>query len=164
MRPITLPDLLEQIRYFLLWRSDIQKFPAQEKPHSSLAPPSSEAGWRYVGNEHIPIWFHSKWVANYARYLEGLRSSGHFKEWRYQSKTFSIKGIRGGYTPDFWMLKNDESHFWVETKSIHEDLDLYEKTVYFEMNYPDESLVFADADWINENVDKLKRYIHDWED
>lgn len=164
LKSITLPDLLEQIRYLLLWKSDVQKLPVQERPSSLLVPPSNEAGWRYVGNEHIPIWFQTKWVANYARYLEWLRNAGYFKEWRYQSKTFPIKGIRGGYTPDFWIQRNDETHFWVETKVIHEDLDLYEKTVYFEMTYQDEALVLADIDWFEENVEMLKRHILEWED
>ena len=159
MRPITPPDLLEQIRYLLLWKSDVQKLPSQ-----GPCPPSNESGWRFIKDDDIPIWFQTKWAANYARYLEWLRNAGYFKEWRYQPKNFPIKGIRGGYTPDFRILRNDEAHFWIETKNIHEDLDLYEKTVYFEMNYPDETLVMADINWFEENGEMLKRHLSDWED
>lgn len=153
------PDLLEQIRYYLFWKSDVQTLPNQGNPQQS-----TEAGWRYVGDDHIPIWFQNKWAANYARYLELLRNAGYLKGWRYQLKTFRIQGIRGGYTPDFWILRNDEAHFWVETKDIHEDLDLYEKTVYFEMNCPDESLVVVDLNWFEENLDMLKRHLSEWEE
>ncbi len=73
---------------------DHQTLPNQGNPQQS-----TEAGWRYVGDDHIPIWFQSKCAANFARFLEHLRISGHLRGWRYQPKIFRVKGVRGGYTP-----------------------------------------------------------------
>src|SRR6185295_1739266 len=38
MKPITPPDLLEQIRYYLFWKSDLQTLPNKETRNNRLKP------------------------------------------------------------------------------------------------------------------------------
>ena len=50
------------------------------------------------------IYFRSAWEANYARYLNFLKSVGEIADWKYECKTFEFSKIKRGsrfYTPDF---------------------------------------------------------------
>jgi hypothetical protein len=73
------------------------------------------------------IYFRSKREANYARYLELLKSRGEIHDWEFESRTFWFEAIRRGtrsYTPDFevWPTTTSPSYFvelkaWMDRKS-----------------------------------------------
>lgn len=74
-----------------------------------------------------PMFFRSRWEANYARYLNWLKDKGEIHEWKYESKTFWFEAIKRGvrsYTPDFEVFDAPytESRFvevkgWMDDKS-----------------------------------------------
>lgn len=76
-----------------------------------------------LGDHH----FRSRWEANYARYLEFLKSRGEIFKWDFEPDTFWFEKIRRGtrsYTPDFkvWATENSEPYFveikgWMDQKS-----------------------------------------------
>jgi hypothetical protein len=52
----------------------------------------------------VGISFRSSWEANYARYLNFLKSTGKVQGWKYESKTFWFEKIKRGcrsWKPDF---------------------------------------------------------------
>lgn len=62
--------------------------------------------------------FRSAWEANYARYLNFLKSRGQIKDWQYEPDTFWFHEIKRGtrsYLPDFKVLE-DGRHYYVEVK------------------------------------------------
>jgi hypothetical protein len=64
-------------------------------------------------------YFRSSWEANYARYLNLLKSRGELADWEYESKTFVFEKIQRGtraYTPDFKVIWPDGRHEWHEVK------------------------------------------------
>lgn len=71
-------------------------------PITSTRSTSWKAGWREVGDKRH--YFRSRWEANYARYLEWLKSRGDILDWEYEPETFWFEGIKRGvrsYLPDF---------------------------------------------------------------
>ena len=158
VRSLQYPSTLDQLRCATYFKIEDTIYRVQ----ANIKQPKPGEGWRSVDDE--VIWFHSAWAANFAKYLELLRECGHISAWQYQPETFPIKGIRGGYTPDFKMTGNDGARFWVEIKDISNDLKLWLKTVCFEALYPEESLHSADLNWFRENIEMLKNHIQDWED
>jgi hypothetical protein len=64
-------------------------------------------------------YFRSRWEANWARYLNWMKSRSEIVRWEYEVDTFQFDGIkRGGrfYTPDFKITKNDSSVEYHEVK------------------------------------------------
>jgi hypothetical protein len=64
-------------------------------------------------------YFRSSWEANWARYLNWLKSIGEIRSWEFESKTFEFKGIKRGsrfYTPDFLVTNKDGSQEYHEIK------------------------------------------------
>lgn len=72
-------------------------------------------------------YFRSAWEANYARYLNFLKSKGNIWKWEYEVDTFWFEGIKRGcrfYTPDFkvWDTETSEPIYhevkgWMDQKS-----------------------------------------------
>lgn len=66
------------------------------------------------------IYFRSAWEANYARYLNKLKSMNVVESWAYEPKTFWFDGIKRGvmsYKPDFCVVyKGDPKEVYVEIK------------------------------------------------
>lgn len=63
--------------------------------------------------------FRSSWEANYARYLNLLKSQGRIRDWQYEVHTFVFEKIKRGtrmYTPDFKVLLLDGTYEWHEVK------------------------------------------------
>jgi hypothetical protein len=162
MKPITPPDLLEQIRYYLFWKSETQTLPAVDSLHSRRNK-SGESGWRNVGDDHIPIWFESKLSANCARYFELMKGYGKIRSWQYQPRAFRLKGVRGSYIPDFLIGRIDGSGCWKDVGMVSDDLKRYEKRIFFEIEYPDEEILDADTGWFEEHIELIKRAIPEWE-
>jgi hypothetical protein len=72
-------------------------------------------------------YFRSTWEANWARYLNLLKSTARIKSWAYEPKTFKFRGIRWSprfYTPDFRVVNQDDSvefheiKGWMDPRSI----------------------------------------------
>lgn len=84
-------------------------------PGSKWGGQNSKKGKR----EDLGMYFRSSWEANYARYLNWLKSLGKISSWSYESKTFEFQGIRRGvrfYTPDFEVVLPDQSVEYHEVK------------------------------------------------
>ena len=83
-----------------------------------------KSGWRVVGG--LKIFFRSRWEANYARYLEWLRTHGQIAKWEHEAETFWFKGIQRGtlsYLPDFRItnpggtVEYHEVKGWMDSRS-----------------------------------------------
>lgn len=65
------------------------------------------------------VYFRSAWEANWARYLNWLKSLGEIASWKFEPDTFEFKGIKRGsrfYTPDFRVVNRDGSIEYHEVK------------------------------------------------
>lgn len=83
---------------------------------------SWKAGWREIGGK--TKYFRSRWEANYARYLEFLKSQNIITEWEHEPETFWFDGIKRGcmsYLPDFRITNNDGSIEYHEVKGWMDD-------------------------------------------
>lgn len=76
--------------------------------------------------EDLGIYVRSRWEANYARYLNWLKSLGEIRDWKYEPDTFEFADIKRGtrfYTPDFKITeKNGETVYhevkgWLDQRS-----------------------------------------------
>jgi len=85
---------------------------------------SWKAGWAEVGGQRF--YARSRWEANYARYLEFLRTNGEILKWEHEPETFWFAGIKRGcvsYLPDFRVtLRNGEIEYhevkgWMDAAS-----------------------------------------------
>ncbi len=64
-------------------------------------------------------YFRSRWEANWARYLNWLKSMGNVKDWQFEPDTFEFVGIKRGarfYTPDFKVFNDNGSVEYHEIK------------------------------------------------
>lgn len=177
VKSLQYPSNFEQIKYAALFKTDDQIIPVQpgvgfvttplqrmagKKGEQNVKPSKPEEGWRQVGDRDI--WFHSKIHANYARYLDLMQSTDRLREWHYKPRNFRLKGIRGGYSPSFQVIRNDGTHFWIEVDSTYTDFDLMVKILSFQFEYPDEELLEDDLEWFKESTEILKKHIPSWED
>jgi hypothetical protein len=128
----------------------------------------NHAGWREIdGNRY---YFHSRWEANYARFLEWLRRQKQIIEWLYEPETFYFhdpdsvekKMATVSYKPDFKILELIGSHYWVEVKG-YMDQRSKTKLKLFKRHFPQERLWFIDKKWFAENNPKLKGLVPEWE-
>lgn len=85
---------------------------------------SWKASWRFIGG--YEKYYRSKWEANYARYLEWLKTNNQIKDWKHEPTTFWFEGVKRGvvsYLPDFLVieLNGNESYHevkgWMDSKS-----------------------------------------------
>lgn len=85
-----------------------------------------KAGWREIGG--MKKYYRSKMEANYARYLEWLKTIGEIAVWKHETITFWFHGIKRGvmsYLPDFEVHYKDGSMEYHEVKGY---LDSKSKT------------------------------------
>jgi hypothetical protein len=76
-----------------------------------------KAGWREIGGKRK--YYRSRWEANYARYLEWLKSRNLIKDWSHEPETFWFDGIKRGvrsYLPDFRVIEVDDAVTFYEVK------------------------------------------------
>lgn len=67
----------------------------------------------------IGIYVRSTWEANYARYLNHMRTTGKILDWVYEPKRFEFDKIKRGsrsYLPDFLVTRLDGSQYYIEVK------------------------------------------------
>jgi hypothetical protein len=111
------------------------------------------------------IFFRSKWEANYARYLNWMKSRGEIDSWKYESRTFWFEEIRRGvrsYMPDFEVIDKPgaepryvEVKGWMDPKSAT-------KIKRMAKYYPDVKLeVFDERAY--RSLQQLGRVIAGWE-
>src|SRR5262249_25144484 len=87
----------------------------KDKPTARIF--NSNKGYRVVG--HRKIYFKSGWEVNYAIFLQFLKEKYQIKDWEYEPATFWFNAIKRGvrsYKPDFRVIRNDGTHYWVEIK------------------------------------------------
>lgn len=125
---------------------------------------SWRSGWTIVGS--IRFYARSLWEANYARYLEFLKSIGEIKSWQYESRTFWFEKIKRGsvsYLPDFEVTLNDGS---VEYHEVKGWMDTRSKTKIRRMRkyYPLIKLIVRDSKWFKSNWRKLAGIVAGWEE
>ena len=122
-----------------------------------------KAGWREIGD--VKKYYRSRWEANYARYLEWLKSIGQIKSWSHESKTFWFSGVKRGsvsYLPDFCVVENNGSEAYHEVKGWMDDRS---KTKIKRMAkyHPDVKLFVIQEKQYNEIKRKISSLIPDWE-
>lgn len=87
------------------------------------------------------FYFRSKTEANYALYLQSMVRKGEIKTWFYEPQLFEFKETHGvtSYTPDFKVVRLDDSHYWVETKGVMDNKSA-KKLRRFKRDFPQEKL------------------------
>ena len=124
---------------------------------------NASSAWREIGG--IRKYYRSRWEANYARYLEWMRSRGEIAKWEHEPETFWFSGIKRGtvsYLPDFRVTKNDGSIYYVEVKGWMDDRS---KTKLKRMKkyHPSVQLELVDGKRYNAIKKVAQKLIADWE-
>lgn len=122
-----------------------------------------KGGWREIGGKRK--FFRSRWEANYARFLEWLKTQGKIKEWQHEPKTFWFEGIKRGcvsYLPDFWVEELDGSDSFHEVKGWMDDRS---KTKIKRMAkyYPNVKLIVISSKEYKTIEDNFSSMIVEWE-
>jgi hypothetical protein len=112
------------------------------------------------------IYFRSSWEANYARYLNFLKSKGLIYNWEFEPDTFWFENIKRGvrsYLPDFkvWDFEYSEPYYveikgWMDNKSKT-------KLKRMEKYYPHIRIEVIEKKQYMEIKHKLSRIIPFWE-
>jgi len=115
--------------------------------------------------EDLGMYFRSGWEANYARYLNFLRSIREIKSWKYEPVTFEFKDIKRGnkfYTPDFEILNNNNTIEYHEIKG-YMDKGSATKLKRMSTKYPKVKLILIDSKSYQAIAKEVKRFINGWE-
>lgn len=110
-------------------------------------------------------YFRSSWEANWARYLNWLKSIGEIVDWEYESETFEFKTIKRGnrfYTPDFKIANKDGSIQYDEVKG-YMDAKSRTKLRRMEKYYPKVKIVLVDEDAYYAVAKQVRNFIPNWE-
>lgn len=129
-----------------------------DRPHGAW-----KAGWREIGGARK--YYRSRWEANYARYLEWLKSLGEIAEWKHEPKTFWFDGIRRGtvsYLPDFWVKEIGGKEAYHEVKGWMDDKSKL-KIKRMQKYHPDVVLVVIASKEYAEIRRKVSALIPGWE-
>lgn len=95
----------------------VGKFPANFQEFCQENSRGSKHGWIEIGGKKF--YMRSTWERNYARYIQWLKEAGEIKDWDYECHRFVFEKIKFGtrtYLPDFKIIENDGSYYWVEVK------------------------------------------------
>jgi hypothetical protein len=122
-----------------------------------------KADWRTIGGQRA--YFRSRWEANYARYLEWLKSIGNIAKWEHEPETFWFDKVRRGcvsYLPDFRVTNPDGSTEYHEVKGW---MDARSKTKIKRMAkyHPKTKLVVIDAKAYRKLAKQISASIDGWE-
>lgn len=123
----------------------------------------SAASWQEIGS--VRKYYRSRWEANFARYLEWLKTTGIIKSWKHEPKTFWFKKIQRGvrsYKPDFMAVYKDGSKKWFEVKGW---MDPRSSTKLKRMAkyYPEVNLLVIDSKWFAAQSPMLSGIVPGWE-
>ena len=131
----------------------------QNKPHGSW-----KAAWHEIGGEKN--YYRSNWEANYAKYLEWLKSNNQIKDWFHEPKTFWFDGIKRGsvsYLPDFKVIENDGREVYHEVKGWMDDRSRV-KIARMGKYHPDVPLVVINGKAYMEIRRKVSVLVPGWQD
>lgn len=122
-----------------------------------------KAGWREIGEKRN--YYRSRWEANYARYLEWLKSRGEIKDWQHEPETFWFDAIKRGvrsYLPDFRVWENEGTSRLHEVKGW---MDARSKTTLKRMAkyHPQETIILIRERDYNAIARKVGGMIEGWE-
>lgn len=122
-----------------------------------------KAGWREIGGKRK--YFRSRWEANYARYLEWLKSRGLIADWEHEAETFWFEKIKRGvrsYLPDFRVTELDGTKTYYEVKGW---LDARSKTALARMGryHPTINLIVVFEKQYKQSAAIASHLIPDWE-
>jgi len=120
-------------------------------------------GWREIGGRRN--YYRSRWEANYARYLERLKSDGLIINWEFEPDTFWFENIKRGvrsYLPDFKITCVDNSVVYHEVKGWM-DKRSATKLKRMAKYYPEVEIVLIQAKQYNEIKTKMGRLLEGWE-
>jgi hypothetical protein len=142
--------------------SDRQSKAMAENP-STNAYSRAKSGWIELGGKRL--FARSRWEANYARYLQWLKSIGEIQEWEHEPKTFWFDKIKRGvrsYLPDFRVTMTGGAIEWHEVKGW---MDGRSKTKIRRMAkyHPKETLRVFGTDWFKSEGRKLASVVPGWE-
>ena len=143
-------------------KTKIQKYGGMIAPLENVKT-TWRQGWRVIGGKRA--YFRSRWEANYARYLEYQKNQKWILDWEHEPKTFWFDKIKRGsvsYLPDFKVISLDGSYRWVEVKGWM-DSRSRTKIKRFRKYFPAEKLDVIDGKWYQNNKNKLRLLIPDWE-
>lgn len=73
----------------------------------------------YVTISDKTFYSKSSWEKNIAFYLQNLKEKGEIKDWHYEADVFVFSQIKRGvrsFCPDFKIIKNDDSFYYIEVK------------------------------------------------
>ena len=124
---------------------------------------ATSCGWRKIEDKRH--YFRSRWEANYARYLQWMKSQKLILDWQFEPQTFWFESIKRGvrsYLPDFKVIRMDSTHYWVEVKGFY-DRKSMTKIKRFNKYYSHEELRLVDKSWFLTNSTKLSKLILSWE-
>lgn len=124
---------------------------------------SWKCGWRDIGS--VKKYYRSRWEANYARYLEWLKSNNQIADWKHEPKTFWFNGIKRGcmsYLPDFWIKELNNSESYHEVKGWMDDRSIT-KIKRMAKYHPNIKLVVIDSKSYKSLEKKLSGLIVGWE-
>lgn len=124
---------------------------------------SWKAGWREIGG--YKKYYRSRWEANYARYLEWLKSRGEISDWKHEPETFWFEAIKRGvrsYLPDFRVWENNGSSRLHEVKGWMDDRS---KTTLKRMAkyHPSETIILIEKKAYEGIQKSISPLIPDWE-
>lgn len=122
-----------------------------------------QSGWREIGG--INKYYRSKWEANYARYLEWLKSNKQIDDWKHEPKTFWFESIKRGtrsYLPDFWIRENSGAELYCEVKGWM-DSKSQTKLKRMAKYYPEVKIVLVDKTAYLSIAKKAKYLVPGWE-
>lgn len=122
-----------------------------------------KADWRTIGGQ--TKYFRSRWEANYARYLEWLKTIGNITSWEHEPETFWFDGIKRGcvsYLPDFRVTNPNGTIEYHEVKGWMDDRS---KTKIKRMAkyYPAIKLIVIDAKGYRKLAKQIAAAIDGWE-
>lgn len=130
--------------------------------HTEQEAKGSKFGWIEFGTRRF--YMRSSWERNYARYLEFLKGNGDIKDWDYECQTFEFANRHGTtrYLPDFKIIQNDGSHYWVEVKGYMKQKDRT-KLKRMKRDHPSEVVELFDAEEYRSLAKSCKGLIPEWE-
>lgn len=145
----------------------ILKMMKTKQKNGTIIPPRNKASWKAAWREigGIRKFYRSRWEANFARYLEFLKSTGEIAKWEHEPETFWFEGVKRGtvsYLPDFRVEENDGAIKYYEIKGW---MDSRSKTKLKRMKkyHPEVDLVLIDSKAYKELEKQMKQTIPEWE-
>lgn len=124
---------------------------------------SWKAAWRTIGGKKR--YFRSSWEANYARYLEYLKTKRKIKDWEHEKTYFWFEDSekwRGVYLPDFEVELNSGNKEFHEVKGWY-DQRSKTKISLMKKFYPEIVLKIILQKQYKKIEEKFSSLIEDWE-